>query len=494
MKNATNSTALPSQIGELLKDDKFYIDNIFADAWKFLKVNSQLAVAGFSKRSGTEVEEVVFLLMLRTWFNNNSIALFACEAMRTFSDAGKDVLYSFLRREDISWRVLNLRLAKRVFRVNGLDDNETRAFVLDDSIKQRRGKKMEGISSHFDHVSNRHVMGQQVLTLGVATDKAFLPVDSQLCVSKTRAMGLKRPYQDGRSVVARRYREATEQTKLEMAANMITRALRVGLNATYLVADAWFGNRAMVRTALSHDLCPILRMKKDKLQYRVVVDGTEVLLDAKELYRQVVKGNWEKVPELPWLAVSLTVELNLAVSRKDTPEWRKVQLLFVRGLKEVDESEVSKKDWALFLTTDTELSMNKMLEVYALRWGIEVYFKEAKQHLGLLSEQTTNFASHTASIHLCAIRYLMLVHAKFQRQEARVGVVRAKVQEQLNMMSFAGRLWAVFRAIISGALHQLHKELGCSAATVMELIDQRINDFFVQSLQLDAFTLRLEYE
>ena len=105
--------------------------------------------------------------------------------------------------------------------------------------------------------------------------------------------------------------------------------------------------------------------------------------------------------------------------------WKTVKLLFVRGLNEPGEPEVSKKDWALFLTTDVQLSTSKMLEVYALRWGIEVYFKEAKQHLGFLSEQTVSFASHTASIHLCAIRYLMRVHAKLVGQEARVGDVRA---------------------------------------------------------------------
>ncbi|MCU7907831.1 MAG: transposase [Candidatus Thiodiazotropha sp. (ex Lucinoma aequizonata)] len=81
-----------------------------------------------------------------------------------------------------------------------------------------------------------------------------------------------------------------------------------------------------------------------------------------------------------------------------------MRLLFVRGLKEPGEADVSKKDWALFLTTDIQLSMNKILETYALRWGIEVYFKEAKQHLGFLQEQTAIFASHTASIRLCAIR------------------------------------------------------------------------------------------
>ena len=36
--------------------------------------------------------------------------------------------------------------------------------------------------------------------------------------------------------------------------------------------------------------------------------------------------------------------------------------------------------------------------------------------------------------------------------------------------------------------------LGCSKETIMEMLDERVNAFFVRSLQLDAITLRLEYE
>jgi hypothetical protein len=82
-----------------------------------------------------------------------------------------------------------------------------------------------------------------------------------------------------------------------------------------------------------------------------------------------------------------------------------------------------------------------------LLWGIEVYFKEAKQHLGFLKEQTATFASHTASIHLCAIRYLMLVHHKLEDQDSRIGDIRSQVQNQLD----------------------------CS---VMLAIDERVNEFF----------------
>jgi hypothetical protein len=135
----------------------------------------------------------------------------------------------------------------------------------------------------------------------------------------------------------------------------------------------------------------------------------------------------------------------------------------------------------------------RMLDVYVLRWGIEVYFKKAKQHLGFLQEQTITFASHTVSIHSCAIRYLMLVYNKLKDQDSRIGEIRSQIQEQLDSLSFAGRLWRIFRAIISGTLSELRKTLGCSVKTIMLAIDERIHEFFVRSLQLDSFTMRLAY-
>jgi hypothetical protein len=52
------------------------------------------------------------------------------------------------------------------------------------------------------------------------------------------------------------------------------------------------------------------------------------------------------------------VELNLAEEGEKNPRWQAVRLLFVRGLKGPDKVVVGKKDWALFLTTDIQLSMS----------------------------------------------------------------------------------------------------------------------------------------
>jgi hypothetical protein len=46
----------------------------------------------------------------------------------------------------------------------------------------------------------------------------------------------------------------------------------------------------------------------------------------------------------------------------------------------------------------TAMEVSRILEIYALRWGIEVYFKESKRHLGRLKEQPSSFTSPIASI------------------------------------------------------------------------------------------------
>ena len=169
--------------------------------------------------------------------------MFSRKALGVFSHAHKDVLYDTLKREDINWREFNLQVAKRIHDRCELNKSRTRVLVLDDSIKPRRGKKIEAVASHFDHVSNTHVMGQQVLTLGLATDEAFLPLDSQIFISNTKAHPLTKPYKDGRSIGAKRYHEAISQTKVEMAVGMMRRVSKAGIRADYVCADAWFGTR-----------------------------------------------------------------------------------------------------------------------------------------------------------------------------------------------------------------------------------------------------------
>lgn len=495
MKHPTPAPSLPSLTVEFLTATPTLADNVFADLWRTLGLSRLLTQLGFRKRTGVAAPDLVYLLLLWVWLGHESIGMFVRQSLRSFTDACRDALYDFVAREDLNWRAFHGAVAVKVYRAAGLKRSRRRAYVLDDSVKIRRGKRLEGVSHHFDHLSGRTVKGQQVLTLGLATEETFLPLDKDIYISSKGAHALKAEFCDGRSSEARRYAQARDESKPQLAAQMLRRAQRQGLEADYLLADAWFGTKPMIKTAVELDLTPILRMKKNQMKYRLTTWTEEVrhtqLLNAQELHRHCVRKHWQTIKHFPYQALALDVELNL-ISDGAGEHWLPVRLVFVRGLHHDHDAPGGAHSWALFLTTETTLSPAALLELYALRWGIEVYFKEAKQHLGLLWEQTETFASHLASIHLTAVRFCLLVLGQCQGIGARVCEVRATVRDQLTHLDFAKQLWGFFRALIAEAVDELKETLGEAADAVMAAIDARVQHFFVQALQLDDFTLQLE--
>ena len=372
MNRATKIIELPALTVDLLKANGVLIDNVFASLWRDIGMKTVLNRAGFNKRSGTSMSDVIFGLMLWLWLQKDSIGMFARECLQ--GAMGKDVLYDTMNREDLNWRKFHEQIAHKT--VQALKPSGKKAYVVDDTVAQRFGKKMPGISSHFDHTSGRHMMGQQVLTLGLSCDEGFVPLDSELFISQTKAIELHEPFEDGRSIAAKRYRTAQQCTKPEMVNAMVKRALNAGIMADYLLADAWFGTKAMIRLTQETALVPVLRMKKNKMKYRFseYVRGKTVTLelDVQALYKRCVRKAWQPIRGQKYQAKIVDVELNLAESKDPAEEWVKVRLLFVRGNAGDNQAPVGKHDWAVFLTTDTNLSSAEILELYALRWAIEI--------------------------------------------------------------------------------------------------------------------------
>ena len=192
----------------------------------------------------------------------------------------------------------------------------------------------------------------------------------------------------------------------------------------------------------------------------------------------LVRRRMKRLKGTCYRTVSLPVYLDLSDDKKK-PDLHQVTLLFSSSVKQQNEN------WVLFLSTDTSLSPQKILETYALRWGIEVYFKEAKQHFGLLKEQTGDYAVHYASIHLSAIRFLLIAHGMLSSGES-FGTIRNKVTRRLELLTFARLLWELFKALIYGVLNEMKAII--DSATI-EMIKQQITlsitDFLEKALQLD---------
>lgn len=496
MNNAIKAPKIPSLVSELLTDEQNKTDNLIADVWNRIKLKQLIKNCGFKKRSGLPIEQVLYLLVIWVWLKADSIAMFSKNMMESFGAKNKDVLYDQLKREDLNWRKLHYQVVKKTLMKTQAVKSLVKAYIVDDSVKVRTGKKIEGVSRHFDHLLGRTVKGQQVLTLGYAVDDEFFVLDNEIYMSQVQRHPLKEAFNDARSIVGKRYAQAENKTKPQLLASMVKRAMSYRVEADYLLADAWFGNKSTIALAHEVDSVPVLRMKNNKTKYRYYFNqqGKRGYQDmtASELHHLLVRQHYQACADTPYQTVSVPVEINLARHKSEPDNWVKVQLLFVRGVAQQDEKPtVGKKDWALFLTTDLSLSAWKILELYSLRWGIEVYFKEAKQYLGWLTEQTETFAAHIASLHLCAIRYTLLLYAKIENGW-HYSDARQNVAEQLTLLSYAKQMWGVFRLLIQRSLGEIENDLTGKADKIMATIDNNILRFFTQALQLDQHILALE--
>ncbi len=482
MKKSTRKILNAAPVVKHLSEPGTLTDNKLETAIRQLGFAKLLTQADFRKQKGDELLQVLFALIIWPLLDVRSISNFCGKLISVFILGGSNVLYDFQKREDLKWRKLRQLTAKNIYIENGFAEEKVKAFVFDDTLKARRGKKVEGSSTHFDHTANRHIKGQQVLEMGLVAPKGYIPIDSQIYVGDKNRVEKKKSFKNPSSSVAVDYRCALKDTKNKMLKQMLKRALRTGFKVDYVLADAWFGNKGNIEAVILSKLIGIFRMKNSKMRYRI--NGK--LLTAKALYH-IIKFKTKASKKQPWKTFAIEVEINLEEEQNKKPRWKAVSLVFA-----IPKNQ-KKDEFALFLSTDNSLSKEKVLEIYSLRWSIEVYFKEIKQYMGLLKEQTGNYVCHYMSVHLTAIRYALFSHIFYTEGGGKFGMVRKRISDGMQMLSFATILWELFKAIIFGALDLFRKLLGDDLLRIIkETINTTVLEFLESALQLDATSLQAE--
>lgn len=429
------------------------------------------------RRDGEPIGNVLCALLVWPLLTLKSIHCFCCELAQIMQGKAS-VLYDFLGREDVNWRAVGAQTAGQVFHNNDLGPRKQSAFVVDDTTKARAGRKVQGSSSHFDHTEGKTVHGHQILQLGLAVTKGFIPLEGQIVMSDSNPVDKpeNKPFKDKRSAAACDMHRSWSQSKHELFRSMLKRAIGLGIRAAYLLADAWFGCKENIALALELKLTGIFQMKRGNLSYRY--QGR--LYTAKQLYVKVQRRMRPANSKARFKTASLVVSLNLETQPDQPPRWVDVRLVFSAPVE-----TATADSWVIFLCTDTNLSDAEILKAYSLRWSIEVYFKEIKQNLGFLKEQSGRYEVAYASINLAAIRYLLLFEAMLRNGSLSYGEIRDRQSGQILVLTYASLLWELFRALIEGALDALVRQLG---KTTIELIrttiNQAVDEFLTSALQM----------
>lgn len=199
-----------------------------------------------------------------------------------------------------------------------------------------------------------------MLTLGWSDGATFMPIDFSLLSSKKAQINGINAHIDKRCSGYKRRMEAL-QTAPEQIPSMIERALKGGIDASYVLMDTWFTQPPLIQAILTKGMDVIGMVKATNQRYQV----KNQCVDLKGLYRlaQPVKGH---KAILRSIQTTMTNGIN-------------VKVVFVRNRNK-------KSEWLAILSTDCTLSEQEIIRIYGLRWDIEVFFKTTKSLLKLQKE------------------------------------------------------------------------------------------------------------
>jgi len=405
---------------------------------------------GVNKQKGYSLPALIIVLTLFPVMLLKTVRGFILSGCKLI-EAQKDTFFRIKNNEHMNWRKFLYAVNKQF--QNKLPENEEpltptenegpltpTCGIVDDTLLEKTGDKIEGIGKVHDHVTKKHVLGFKCQVYAYWDGKSIRPLDfslhAEIGKKKERPFGmtkkqLKRRFKKDRSPKSqgyKRFKELTED-KISAALAAIKRGAKNGYIPKYLLADSWYTGERFITTirAIKNGAIHFLGMAPMGNRY-YKYQGQR--FDANKL-RTFVKSKSKRCRKLKATYIEVVVEY------KDAG---KVKLFFSRYSK--------RGKWQLMLTTDLSLSYIKAVKTYNNRWSIEVLFKECKQHLNLGACQSNDFDAQIAAVTLSLVLYTMLSFHKRVHSYETMGALFAKLKDQMIESTIAERLWDMFIQIL----------------------------------------------
>jgi predicted nucleic acid-binding Zn finger protein len=390
------------------------------------------------KQRGYSFESIFSCLICLPFLGMQTVHSFTGSAMADHVKARKDVFYRLKNNPGICWRVIlwmfSLKFIKLVAAQGENNSSAPRCLIFDDSDLPKTGRYIEKVSRIWDHVSRRYILGFKLLAMGYWDGASFIPLDFSLHREGGRnadkPFGLKKKeyrkqYKKKRKNGTHSWDRAREadSSKIESALKMFWRAISQGIKVDYVLMDSWFTCEAFVRAVKrvkkqTVHLIGMYKIPKTKFNY----------LDQRLTHSQI-RNKLGKVKRCRKLRLYYKEAL---VDYNGVP----IKMFFSR--------QGTNGKWRVFITTDTELTFIRMIEIYQIRWTVEVFFKEAKQLLGLGRCQSNDFDAQIADTTITMIQHILLtLKYRFEHYETK-GALFNQVREGIIESRLDERLWGLF--------------------------------------------------
>ena len=418
--------------------NQFFFDKII----ELLKIGKHHAIFSTVKIKGIPVLQLISVLICFPFIGQKNVHDFTQGSWSKYVGYGKDAFYRLKSNPKMNWRGFLYAVLLRTLLT--ISDRETKneqpkgikALIFDDSPLEKSGKFIEGVSRIWNHVINRHILGFQLLVMGLYTGSIFLPVDFSLHrekgKNKNKAYGLKNKYirkqfhkkRHSKTNGAIRKKEL-DQSKIKSVVQMIKSAVKKGIEADYVLTDSWFTCWETVKTTLDNKMNYIGMFSKVKTKFSYH--------NKKMTYHEIRR-----------------------INRKNTKRNKRFNLYYNRTVVNWNGQDVAlyatrkgkNGKWKYIICTDLSLNFTQTVEVYQIRWTIEVFFKESKQLLNLGKSQSQDFDAQIADISLTMVQYIFLALQNGTDRYESLGKLFEQIKTQSSELRLHQRLTALLITVI----------------------------------------------
>ncbi len=431
-------------IKSISTNDKLSISDKLIDLFRIFNISSLCRKNDMIKYKGYPVADILSVLLLFPFMALATVNSFIFCRFKQLVQAQKDTFFRLKNNEYYHWRRLVYLFAKTFKKLTNDDPDASpktpRCLIVDDTVIPKVGRRIEFIGKVFDHVIKHWVLGFKLLVLAFWDGNSLIPLDFSYHAEKGKnkkypfgllKRQLKQRFSKPRHPDAAGYTRAQEVfvDKITNAMALIKRAVKHGFIPDYVLSDSWFSVERLIKIVrqLKKGLIHFLGMvKMDKRRY----DYQGHQLNAHELKKKLKSTHMKRAKKLSAYYIEVIVNYS---------DIGPVKLFFTRFSK--------RSKWRLILSTNINLTFHQAIEIYTIRWTIEVMFKECKQLLNLGACQSNDFDAQIADASMSLLVYLMLSFHKKLYSYTTLGALFAEYRDDLIEATVAEKLWQLFLTI-----------------------------------------------
>ena len=262
-------------------------------------------------------------------------------------------------------------------------------LALDDTLSHKTGKHMEYVGYFFDHTENKKVLSHDILTSHLVKGRLSIPLDAWVYL-KEEQLEDKSEFKD----------------KNQVAREFVEKAHSKGVPFTYVVGDSWFFCRETAELARSLGKTWIFQSKSDRVvlmpQGWVSLSEWAKKTVPKERFRKV-KVRYKDNEQTYWCH-----EANLRM--------RSIEGDRVRVVVSYDNPECEGEP-NFYCSNRLDMKADKMLNLYAKRWKIDSFYRDAKQNLGMEEYEVRKIEGVRRHLAMVLIAHTLLVLGPVPNEE-----------------------------------------------------------------------------